>query len=120
LRCSPNGGMPEQLIAVNADEQAHGPQMLPGGKAILLTIAKTADGIARWDKAHIVVQPLASGHPTTLINGGTDARYLRTGHLVYELGGVVFAVPFDVARLAVTGGPVPVIEGVRRTVGGTS
>ena len=39
--------------------------------------------------------------------GGSDGRYLPTGHLVYALGGVVFARPFDLRRLEVTGGPVP-------------
>jgi dipeptidyl aminopeptidase/acylaminoacyl peptidase len=33
---------------------------------------------------------------------------------VYALGGVVFAVPFDLKRLEVTGGPIPILEGVRR------
>ena len=38
-------------------------------------------------------QSLRSGERKTLIDGGSDARYVPTGHLVYALGGVVFAVP---------------------------
>jgi serine/threonine-protein kinase len=34
---------------------------------------------------------------------------------VYALRGTLFAVPFDLATLSVTGGPVPVIEGLRRS-----
>jgi len=42
-----------------------------------------------------------------------------TGHLLYVYGGTLFAVPFDLRRLAVTGGRVPVVEGVRRSTGTT-
>jgi Tol biopolymer transport system component len=60
---------------------------------------------------------LRSGERKTLIEGGSDARYLPTGHIVYALGGTLFAVPFDLRRLEVTGGPAPIVEGVR---GGTT
>jgi Tol biopolymer transport system component len=59
---------------------------------------------------------LRSGERKTLIEGGSDARYLPTGHLVYALGGTLFAVPFDLRRLEVTGGPVPIVEGVKRGI----
>jgi serine/threonine protein kinase len=114
VRCSPNGGTPEHLATVKDDEQAHGAQLLPGGNALLFTIAKLGDGAGRWDKAQVVVQTMPSGARKTLISGGTDARYVRTGHLLYALGGVVFAVAFDPVRQTVLGGPVPVVEGVGR------
>jgi serine/threonine-protein kinase len=90
--------------------------VLPGGEWLLFTLATaaTADG---WDKAQIVVQSLKSSERKTLVSGGSDGRYLPTGHLVYARGGVLFAVPFDLPRLAVTGGPVPIVEGVRRSDG---
>jgi dipeptidyl aminopeptidase/acylaminoacyl peptidase len=87
--------------------------MLPGGQAILFTLA-TASGPNMWDTSQIVVQSLKSGERKTLVSGGSDARYSPTGHLVYASSGIVFAVPFDHRRLAVVGGPVPVIEGVAR------
>jgi len=119
MRLSPNGGTPEVLLAVKPDEVAHGPQMLPGGKAVLFTLAKTRSE-DRWDAADVVVQFLPAGPRKTVIQGGTHARYLPTGHLVYALRGVVFAVPFDLQRLEVSGGPVPIVEGVRRApVGAT-
>jgi serine/threonine-protein kinase len=114
LRFSPNGGTPEVLVKVKPDEVAQGPQMLPGGKAVLFTLAQGSAN-DRWEKAKIVVQSLTSGERTTLIDGGTDARYLPTGHLVYALRGVILAIAFDAAHLHVSGGPVPVIEGVRRS-----
>jgi serine/threonine-protein kinase len=51
-----------------------------------------------------------------LIDGGADGRFVRTGHLVYELGGVLFAVPFDLKTLQVVGAPAPILEGVRRSL----
>ena len=62
----------------------------------------------------MVVQSLKSGERKTLVDGGSDGRYLPTGHVVYAVGGALFAVPFDVRRLAITGGPVPILEGVSR------
>jgi serine/threonine protein kinase/Tol biopolymer transport system component len=119
LRCSPNGGAPERLATVAEGEIAHGPQMLLDGAALLFTIANAADGATRWDKARIVVQSMKSGDRKTVVNGGADARYLPSGHLVYAVGGIVFAVPFDPARQEVIGGAVPVIEGVRRPASAT-
>jgi serine/threonine protein kinase/Tol biopolymer transport system component len=115
MRVSANGGKPELLVGVKEGEVAHGPQLLPSGQTILFTLASGGGG-DRWDKAKIVVQSLRTGERKTLIEGGSDARYLPTGHIVYARSGVLFAVPFDAERLQVTPGPVPVIEGVRRAV----
>ena len=83
--------------------------MLPGGKAVLFTLRT---GVGSWDQAQIVAQSLETGERRLVVDGGTDARYLPTGHLVYAQGGTLFAVPFDVGRLEVTGGPVSLVEGV--------
>ena len=100
-------------------ELAHGPQMLPGGRELLFTIGSgsTTD---RWDKGQIVVQSLTTGERKVVIQGGSDARYLPTGHMVYASGATVFAVGFDLARLQITGRPRPVLEGVRRSLGLTT
>jgi Tol biopolymer transport system component len=49
------------------------------------------------------------------VDGGSDAHYLPTGHIVYAVAGVLVAAPFDLQRLKVTGGAVSVVEGVRRS-----
>jgi eukaryotic-like serine/threonine-protein kinase len=120
FRCSPNGGAPEKLATVGPGEQAHGPQILPGGEALLYSIAKTADGATRWDRALIVVQQLKSGERKTLVEGGSDGRYVPTGHLLYSVGGVMFAVGFDLRRVQIVGSPVPIVDGVRRSRGATT
>ena len=112
LRVSAGGGTPQEIVAVKGREQAHGPQLLPDGDHVLFTLA-TGTGATRWDTAQIVVQSIKSGERKTLINGGTDGRYLPSGHLIYGLGGVLLAVKFDLPRLELVGGPIPVVEGVR-------
>jgi eukaryotic-like serine/threonine-protein kinase len=118
MRVRADGGLPEVLAGVGHQEEAHGPQMLPDGDHILFTIA-TGTGADRWDTANIVVQSLSTGKRTIVIAGGTDARYVPTGHLVYARSdtvfgsGTIFAASFDVALMAITGSAIPVIDGVR-------
>ncbi len=87
--------------------------MLPGGEWVLFTF-RPAD-VNAWDEAQIVMQSLGSGERVVLIEGGRDARYVETGHLVYALNGVLFAVAVDLDAHQVLGGPVPLVEGVRQT-----
>ena len=111
------GGTPEVVIPVEDGEQAHGPQMLPGGEWVLFTLRPA--GVNFWNDAHIVVQSLVTAERVVLIEGGRDARYVETGHLVYALNGVVSAVAFDRDARQVLGGPVPLVEDVRGAVGAT-
>ncbi len=112
-----NGGAATSLVTVNAKnaEQAYGPQLVGGGQAVLFTL-RTGEGA--WDDATIVVHDLKTGRRTVLVNGGTDGHVLPTGHLVYSRDGTLFAVPFDETRLTVTGGPVPVQQGIGGATGG--
>ena len=113
MRVPERGGAPEVVVRVAADERAYGPQMLPGGQTVLFTLGKnvTEDG---WDKAQIVAHSLRDGSQRVLIDGGSDARYFQSGHLLYAVAGTVFAAPLDVETLTLTGPAVPVVVGVRR------
>ena len=83
---------------------------------MLFTLASSQSAARnRWDASSIVAQTLHSGERKTIIEGGSHARYLPSGHIVYALGGTLFAVTFDPQRLEKTGGAVPVVEGVRRS-----
>lgn len=113
MRVAAAGGEPKTLVRVKEGEIAHGPQMLPDGRHVLFTVA-TGTGADRWDKAKVVLQSLDSDDRKTLIDGGSDGRFLPTGHIVYALGGTLFAVSFDVGRLEVRGDPLPILRGVRR------
>jgi serine/threonine-protein kinase len=66
-----------------------------------------------FDRAQILaVKP--DGQRRVILEEGTGARYLSSGHIVFIRQGIIFAVPFDARRLNVTGTPVPVIDGVAR------
>jgi dipeptidyl aminopeptidase/acylaminoacyl peptidase len=55
-----------------------------------------------------------------ILEGGRSARYVETGHLIYEQAGTgnLMAAPFDLTSLEVTGDPVPVVQGVRGNLPG--
>src|SRR5215471_7036400 len=65
VRVSPNGGAMETLVDLKPGEFAQRPQMLPGGKVVLFTLAK-GTATDRWDKGQIVAQVLQSGERKVL------------------------------------------------------
>ena len=111
-RVSANGGTPE--LVVEADFP-YGPRLLPDEDSVLFNVTTTQN----WDDSQIVVQSLSTSERTVLVEGGTDAHYFPTGHLVYALGDGLFAVAFDPDTLTVSGGTVPLVQGVMRTTGTT-
>jgi Tol biopolymer transport system component len=114
-KVSSAGGTLEPLTTLDtqaSETTQRWPQVLPGGKAVLFTSAAGGVGTI-FEDADIVVYSMASGQRKTLIqNGGYYPRYLPSGHLVYLHAGTLFAVPFDLKRLEVTGQPTPILEGV--------
>jgi serine/threonine-protein kinase len=109
LRVSASGGAPEVLIAMDAGQSAAWPEILPGGRAVLFTLASGAN----WSDAQIVVQSLETGSRQVLIQG-SHARYAMTGHLVYGFQESLLAAPFDLASLRVAGVPVTLVPGIGR------
>jgi Tol biopolymer transport system component/DNA-binding winged helix-turn-helix (wHTH) protein len=86
------------------------PQVLPRGDAILYVKGGTSAAFS--DDAMIIAQSLRTGERKIVIHGGTAPRYLSTGHLIYAQGGRLLAIPFDQARLEVTGTAFPVVEDI--------
>ena len=116
-RIAPEGGQPELLIKMPGGETAFGPRLLPDGRTLLFTAADASGGAERWDAGQIILQTVGGSERRTIINGGTDARYVSSGHIIFARGGIVYAVPFDEKTLTVTGREVPVVEGVMRGTG---
>jgi Tol biopolymer transport system component len=111
LRVSSGGGKAEPITALADGEVVHSwPQILPGGKAMLYTATTTEGG---YNDANLIVQHLAGGTRKVVQRGGYHGRYLPSGHLVYIHDGTLFAAPFDLDRLEVTGPPVRALEGMR-------
>jgi serine/threonine-protein kinase len=111
VRISAKGGQPQPLITLQSNEIAHVSELLPGGDAVLFSVAKSIEA-DRWDKGQVVVQSLKSGERKILVEGGRAARYLPTGHLIYAVGKTLMAAPFDVKRLLITGSAVALVDGV--------
>ena len=89
FRVSANGGTGEQIVKLEAGEQAHGPQLLPDGRTVVFTLLKAG---GNWSTAgQVVSASLETGERTVLVDGGTDARYVTTGHLVYGREGTLLA-----------------------------
>jgi serine/threonine-protein kinase len=103
MRVSANGGTAEEIFKAEGERFTF-PQILPDGKTVLFSLNTRLP-------YQVVVQSLKLGKRKVLFTGG-DPRYLPTGHLVYTLGNNLFAIPFDLDRLEVVGGPVPMVEGI--------
>jgi eukaryotic-like serine/threonine-protein kinase len=104
------GGTPRDLIPLEpGEDDHHQPHALPGGRGIVFvshrgnrmdTIELLADGERR---ELLRLEGRAIGWPV----------YSRTGHLLFASGGGVWAVPFSLRRLAVTGDPFLVHSAAR-------
>ncbi len=111
-----SGGQPKVLTTPDAakGEGDHWfPFMLPNGRGVLFTIASD-----KPDAARIAVLDLRTGHWKTLIAGGSDAKYVNSGHLLYVAAGTLRAVRFDLATLDVLSDPLPVVDHVMARPGG--
>ncbi len=111
-RVSEEGGTPVPVTQLDstAGEISHRfPDLLPDGKSLLYTTK--FNNITSFDEAAIAVLNMKSGEKKILIRGGTCARYVPTGHLVYARGSLIYAVPFDLGKLEVTGPPRELFRG---------
>jgi Tol biopolymer transport system component len=107
FRVSAAGGDVRTLTTV--DEKNGGghsrPAMLPGKHAAIFD----ADG-------RIEIVLLDTGERRSLTEG-TNAHFSPTGHIVFARGNSIWAAPFDMSRLEVSGDPMPVLDGVE-SIGG--
>ena len=109
-RVRATGGRPEALTMIDRakrDWWHYQPEPLPNGRGVLFVVAHKL--AAEYE---IAVLDLRSGVSRRLLTG-LSPRYAASGHIVYATaGGTLMAVPFDEDRLALTGAPVPLLEGL--------
>jgi Tol biopolymer transport system component len=113
-RVPAEGGTPQPVTKLQGGAVTHRwPQPLPGSEAVLFTLSPNVTG---FEDASIAALSLKTGEIKVLVRSGYFGRYLptggSTGHLVYVHEGVLFAVPFDPARLELRGAAVPLLEDV--------
>jgi serine/threonine-protein kinase len=101
MQVSANGGTPEAITEAT-DENHVFPQILPGGEYLMYTAVPNN---------RVIVQSLKSGETKELFQG-IGATYLPTGHIIYTDNDNLYAIPFDLDSLQVTGGAVPIVEGI--------
>ena len=105
LKVPATGGMP---VAVTTLDRSKGeishrwPQVLPGGKAMLMAVWT---GPAR-DNRFVQLLRLDTGQRETIATGDSG-QYVQSGHILFARLDALMALPFDVVRLSVTG---PVIK----------
>jgi len=105
MQVSAAGGKPASISEHSSSEVSsyYWPSILPGTKHLLIQTSSSS----------IHVLTLENLGWKLLLAGGSNPRFLPTGHLVYAQPGRLMAVPFDLELLVVTGSPVPIIEHVR-------
>ena len=106
-RISASGGNVETLMPYDPQNNFRWPVVLPDGDHILFTMN---DFSGDWDKAKLAILSQKSGEWKVVLQGGTYGRYVAPGYLVYLRSQTVFAVPFDLQKLEVTGSAVALVN----------
>ncbi|MBI1722793.1 MAG: protein kinase [Gemmatimonadetes bacterium] len=109
MSVSAAGGPVDTVTVLRSDsgETSHRfPDFLPGGKAVVFTVQYGA-------RYRLAVVTLADGTVRPVLDEAMCGRWAPTGHLLYgSETGALLAMPFDARRLAVTGSPVSLLEGM--------
>ena len=112
-RVPEEGGTPSVVVEVDEDRRAAAPQLLPGGEWLLFSTTSASEFVMdESSREEIAVQSVRTGERHTLIDSGFGGRYVETGHILYLEGTSLWAVPFNLDGLEVTGGATQLIESV--------
>ena len=112
MRVSEAGGEAQPVITGDDIGTLRWMNSLPDGKGVLFTVYSDS-----LDTARIAVQSTDMPEPMVLADG-TDPKYLPTGHILFARENALWAMPFDLERLTVTGEATPVVEDVQVNSGG--
>jgi TIR domain/WD40-like Beta Propeller Repeat len=104
-RIAAGGGEPQLVAkpdAARGERSYNWPFLLPGGRSALLTVLSRLPDTP----PKLVMLDFASGKFREVMAGGTDGRYLPSGHLVYAVGRAPHAIRFDPASGTTRGASV--------------
>tara|TARA_Y100001935_G_scaffold78404_1_gene65537 strand:- start:3027 stop:5258 length:2232 start_codon:yes stop_codon:yes gene_type:complete len=86
------------------------PQLLPDKENIIVTSASL---VSASDDSNLILYNRITGEHEVLIPNAFNARYIpQTGHLIFTRVSSLYAVPFDLENLALTGIEVEVIRNI--------
>jgi serine/threonine-protein kinase len=120
-RMRATGGDIEPVYTIKPQKKeiaAEWPRVLPGGTGVIFRMRHVGQGVADFEivAAPLPPKPHDPGH--TLVRG-VYATYAPTGHLlVVTADGKLIAIPFDPKKLALTGAPIALLEGIGVRNGG--
>ncbi len=113
VRISASGGEPKPIVIPGELASEYWgfstPEFLPDGDTVVMSAWWTNNP----DYYRIAALSLKTAKFHIVVEGGVDAHYLSTGHLVYARGATLIAAPFNVRTATVTGPGVTLIENVR-------
>jgi Tol biopolymer transport system component len=111
-RIRATGGRSEKVYTFPARDHVLGaewPVVLPGAHGLLFRRRREGQNATDYE---IMAMPLPTGEAHVLLRG-IYARYAASGHLVVVTAdGKLLVVPFDVGKLALTGPPMALYEGL--------
>jgi serine/threonine-protein kinase len=116
---SENGGKPARAteLDVSRGEFSHRwPEFLPDGETVLYSVGT----VGEWSEAEIIAQSLGSGERVTVLKGGTNARYLTSGHIAYAHDRAIWITAFDARSRSINGAPVRALDGISTSVDGAA
>ncbi len=114
-RVAATGGDPVAFTAPMENVVQQDLDVLPDGRGLVFTAF-----VGTSAQARIFAVGPEGGEARELVTGAM-ARYSATGHLVYTTAaGTLWAAPFDVRSLQLTGPPVALVEGVAVELNATS
>jgi serine/threonine-protein kinase len=117
FQVSDKGGTPERLTTPDKEQGVTShrwPDILPGNKAVLVTIWRTD-----LEDASIGIVDLKTGEVRELMEMAIYPRYSLSGHLIFgNLEGSLLAARFDLSRLKLKGSVISLLDGTQVTRGG--
>ena len=112
FRVAATGGGVEQITELDESELVHiVDDILPGGEQALLTVVDDPDGDGIPD-GFVTIAELGTGNMKRL-REGQSARYVPSGHMVFQVDSALYAAPFSPNEAEFLGPAVPLVSLVR-------
>ena len=120
-RMRATGGDIEPVYTIRPEKKeiaTEWPEVLPGGTGVLFRVRHVGQGVSDFEIMAAPLPPKPHDPAHTLVRG-VYATYAPSGHLlVVTADGKLIAIPFDPKKLALTGSPIALLEGIGVRNGG--